>query len=97
MRGWSLALDTFELQKSRASLAEEGFYEPIVWVAIQRITLPICVFFRCTLQPGHSSEEVEESNINIASTHPPSQVPRISGADRLLERLLQKRGGGGCP
>ena len=43
-------LDTFELQKSRASLAEERFYGPIVWVAIQRITLPICIFFRCTLQ-----------------------------------------------
>jgi len=39
-------VDTFELQKSRASLAEERFYGPIVWVAIQRITLPICIFFR---------------------------------------------------
>ena len=47
-------VDTFELQKSRASLAEEHFYGPIVWVAIQRITLPICIFFRhCTMSNGH--------------------------------------------
>ena len=54
------------------------------------------VYTSTTTKPTPSICEVVESNINIASTHPPPQVPLISGADRLLERLLQKRGGGGC-
>ena len=54
------------------------------------------VYTSTTTKPTPRSYEVVESNINIASTHPPPQVPLISGADRLLERLLQKRGGGGC-
>jgi len=38
--------DTFELQKSKASLVEAEFYGYLVWVWMQRITLPICIFFR---------------------------------------------------
>jgi len=38
--------DTFELQKSKASLVEAEFYGHLVWVWMQRITLPICIFFR---------------------------------------------------
>ena len=34
------------MQKSRASVAEEHFYGPLTWVAIQRITLPVYIFFR---------------------------------------------------
>ena len=38
--------DTFELQKSKASLIEAGYYGETSWVWLQRITLPVCVFFR---------------------------------------------------
>jgi len=38
--------NTFELQKSKASLVEAKFYGPLVWVWLQRITLPVCIFFR---------------------------------------------------
>ena len=38
--------DTFELQKSKASLVEAEFYGHLVWVWMQRITLPLCIFFR---------------------------------------------------
>jgi len=43
--------DTFELQKSKASLVEAEFYGHLVWVWMQRITLPLCIFFRfhCTV------------------------------------------------
>ena len=34
------------MQKSRASVAEEHFYGPLTWVAVQRITLPVYIFFR---------------------------------------------------
>jgi len=38
--------DTFELQKSKASLVEAEFYGHLAWVWMQRITLPLCIFFR---------------------------------------------------
>ena len=38
--------DTFELQKSKASLIEAGYYGQTSWLWLQRITLPVCVFFR---------------------------------------------------
>merc|ERR1712223_274786 len=37
---------TFEIQKVRASHVEEEFYGFMSWVLIQRITLPLAVFFR---------------------------------------------------
>jgi len=39
-------VDTFELQKSQASLVESAFYGPITWVGLQRLTLPLAIFFR---------------------------------------------------
>lgn len=39
-------VDTFELQKSQASLAESEFYGPVTWVWLQRLTLPLAIFFR---------------------------------------------------
>eukprot|EP00092_Neocalanus_flemingeri_P015108 GFUD01016321.1.p1 GENE.GFUD01016321.1~~GFUD01016321.1.p1 ORF type:complete len:518 (+),score=114.00 GFUD01016321.1:44-1597(+) len=39
-------VDTFELQKSQASLVESAFYGPITWVCLQRLTLPLAIFFR---------------------------------------------------
>lgn len=38
--------DTFELQKSQASLVESKFYGDFTWVWLQRVTLPVCIFFR---------------------------------------------------
>ena len=38
--------NTFELQKSKASLIEAGYFGHKTWVWLQRITLPVCVFFR---------------------------------------------------
>ena len=38
--------DTFELQRSKASLVEAGYYGETNWLWLQRITLPVCVFFR---------------------------------------------------
>ena len=38
--------NTFELQKSKASLIEAGYFGHRTWVWLQRITLPVCVFFR---------------------------------------------------
>jgi len=38
--------DSFELQKSKASMVESYFYGAFVWVWMQRITLPLCIFFR---------------------------------------------------
>ena len=38
--------DSFELQKSKASMVESDFYGAFVWVWMQRITLPLCIFFR---------------------------------------------------
>lgn len=37
---------TFEIQKVRASRVEEEFYHFMPWVLIQRVTLPLAVFFR---------------------------------------------------
>lgn len=37
---------TFEIQKVRASLVEAEFYGFMPWVIIQRVTLPLAVFFR---------------------------------------------------
>ena len=37
---------TFEIQKVRASLVEAEFYGFMPWVIIQRVTLPLTVFFR---------------------------------------------------
>lgn len=37
---------TFEIQKVRASRVEEEFYGFMSWVLIQRVTLPLAVFFR---------------------------------------------------
>jgi len=39
-------VDTFELQKSQASLVESAFYGPVTWVWLQRLTLPLAIFFR---------------------------------------------------
>ena len=38
------------VQKSRASVAEEHFYGALTWVAVQRITLPVYIFFRFNLK-----------------------------------------------
>ena len=38
---------TFEIQKVRASMVEAEFYGFMPWVIIQRVTLPLTVFFRC--------------------------------------------------
>ena len=40
-------LDSFELQRSKASLVEAGFYGAVPWIWMLRITLPFCIFFRC--------------------------------------------------
>ena len=37
---------TFEIQKGRASIVESEFYGFLSWVIIQRVTLPMAVFFR---------------------------------------------------
>ena len=37
---------TFELPRSKASPVEAKFYGFSTWVLLQRITLPICIFFR---------------------------------------------------
>jgi len=37
---------TFELPRSKASYVEANFYGSLKWVWLQRITLPICIFFR---------------------------------------------------
>ena len=37
---------TFEVQKVRASLVEANFYGFMPWIVIQRVTLPLAVFFR---------------------------------------------------
>ena len=37
---------TFEIQKARASIIEAEFYGFLSWVIIQRVTLPMAVFFR---------------------------------------------------
>ena len=37
---------TFEIQKLRASLIESTFYGIMPWIIIQRVTLPIAIFFR---------------------------------------------------
>ena len=39
-------VDTFELQKNKASLVESEFYGPVTWVWLQRLTLPLAIFFR---------------------------------------------------
>ena len=46
--------DSFELQKSKASMVESHFYGAFVWVWMQRITLPLCIFFRQDLFPNLS-------------------------------------------
>ena len=38
--------NSFELQKSKASLIEADYYGHKTWIWLQRITLPVCVFFR---------------------------------------------------
>lgn len=37
---------TFEIQKVRSSLFEEEFFGSLAWILIQRLTLPLFVFFR---------------------------------------------------
>ena len=37
---------TFEIQKFRASLIQSSFYGVMPWIIIQRVTLPLAVFFR---------------------------------------------------
>lgn len=37
---------TFEIQKFRASLIQSNFYGVMPWIIIQRVTLPLAVFFR---------------------------------------------------
>ena len=41
--------NTFELQKSKASLIEADYFGHETWIWLQRITLPVCVFFRFVL------------------------------------------------
>ena len=36
----------FEIQKFRSSLIQSTFYGLMSWVIIQRVTLPLAVFFR---------------------------------------------------
>ena len=36
----------FEIQKFRSSLIQSNFYGLMSWVIIQRVTLPLAVFFR---------------------------------------------------
>ena len=43
-------LDSFELQKSKASLVEAEFYGAVPWIWMLRITLPFCIFFRWPLE-----------------------------------------------
>ena len=40
---------TFEIQKVRASLVEANFYGFMPWIVIQRVTLPLAVFFRLNI------------------------------------------------
>lgn len=63
-------VDTFEMQKFRASGAEAAFYGPLVWIPIQRITLPVCIFFRfhsCVMlvECWKSSYKVEEEEKGV--------------------------------
>jgi hypothetical protein len=37
---------TFEMQKLKSSVEEAEFYGSLVWVIIQRIALPLLIFFR---------------------------------------------------
>ena len=37
---------TFEIQKFRSSLIQSNFYGLMPWIIIQRVTLPLAVFFR---------------------------------------------------
>ena len=46
---WVVA--TFELQKSQSSPWEQEFYGLLPWVILQRLTLPVCVFFRSSIPP----------------------------------------------
>ena len=39
-------VNTFELQKSQASKVESEIYGAFTWVWLQRLTLPLVVFFR---------------------------------------------------
>ena len=69
--------DTFELQKSKASLIESGYYGQTTWIWLQRITLPVCVFFRSVSVGDHSP-------------HSAVQVPLDCSPGGLLEELLQE-------
>ena len=40
-------VNTFELQKSQASPVESEVYGAVTWVWLQRLTLPLVIFFRC--------------------------------------------------
>ena len=39
-------MGTFEIQKLRASFLESTFYGIMPWIIIQRVTLPVAIFFR---------------------------------------------------
>ena len=58
--------DTFELQKSQASLVESKFYGDFTWVWLQRVTLPVCIFFRC----GEATHTLSHS-----TNQPPTREP----------------------
>ncbi|TRY78409.1 hypothetical protein TCAL_07847 [Tigriopus californicus] len=59
---------TFEIQKVRSSLVEAHFYGFMPWVIIQRVTLPLTIFFRF-----HSAVVNIEMWKNIYNVHPASQ------------------------
>ena len=69
--------DTFELQKSKASLIESGYYGQTTWIWLQRITLPVCVFFRSV-------------SVGDLSPHFSVRVPLDCSPGGLLEELLQE-------
>ncbi len=41
---------TFEMQKMQSSVEEVEYYGSVQWVLIQRITLPLTIFFRSALR-----------------------------------------------
>ena len=54
-------VNTFELQKNQASEVESALYGVYVWVWLQRLTLPLVIFFRYAHSPqvwSHSQSQL---------------------------------------
>ena len=54
-------VNTFELQKNQASEVESALYGVYVWVWLQRLTLPLVIFFRSAHSPqvwSHSQSQI---------------------------------------